>query len=75
MSSAFASDTGLIKLELQDAAAVGMGGAFTGEADRIGIEMVDRLQRENLIENLDKIFPIEPRQAVFPMEKMFVDQG
>ena len=32
--NAFASDTGVIKLELQDAAAVGMGGAFTGEADR-----------------------------------------
>ena len=31
---AFAGDTGVIKLELQDAAAVGMGGAFTGEADR-----------------------------------------
>ena len=30
----FASDTGVIKLELPDAAAVGMGGAFTGEADR-----------------------------------------
>ncbi len=32
--NAFASDTGIIKLELPDAAAVGMGGAFTGEADR-----------------------------------------
>jgi long-chain fatty acid transport protein len=32
--NAFAGDTGLIKLELQDAAAVGMGGAYTGEADR-----------------------------------------
>ena len=31
---AFAGDNGVIKLELQDAAAVGMGGAFTGEADR-----------------------------------------
>lgn len=30
----FASDSGVIKLELMDAAAVGMGGAFTGEADR-----------------------------------------
>ena len=31
---AFASDNGVIKLELPDAAAVGMGGAFVGEADR-----------------------------------------
>ena len=31
---AFAGDNGVIKLELPDAAAVGMGGAFTGEADR-----------------------------------------
>ena len=31
---AIASDNGVIKLELPDAAAVGMGGAFTGEADR-----------------------------------------
>jgi len=30
----FASDSGVIKLELPDAAAVGMGGAFVGEADR-----------------------------------------
>lgn len=32
--NAFASDNGVIKLELSDAAAVGMGGAFVGEADR-----------------------------------------
>jgi len=32
--NAFAGDNGVIKLELPDAAAVGMGGAFTGEADR-----------------------------------------
>ncbi|MBF0571388.1 MAG: outer membrane protein transport protein [Candidatus Omnitrophica bacterium] len=30
----FAGDSGVIKLELPDAAAVGMGTAFTGEADR-----------------------------------------
>ena len=30
---AFAGDTGLLKLELQDAVAVGMGGAYTGEAN------------------------------------------
>ena len=32
--NAFASDSGQLKVELQDAAAIGMGGAFTGEADR-----------------------------------------
>ena len=32
--NAFASDSGLFKLELPDAAAVGMGGAFTADADR-----------------------------------------
>ena len=32
--NSFASDSGLLKLELQDAAAVGMGGAFVGESDR-----------------------------------------
>jgi long-chain fatty acid transport protein len=32
--NAFASDNGVFKLEVPDAAAVGMGGAFTGEADR-----------------------------------------
>lgn len=31
---AFAADNGVIKLELPDAAAVGMGDAFVGEADR-----------------------------------------
>ena len=31
---AFASDSGVIKLELPDAAAVGMGGAYTGDAGR-----------------------------------------
>jgi long-chain fatty acid transport protein len=32
--NAFASDNGVFKLELPDAAAAGMGGAFAGEADR-----------------------------------------
>ena len=32
--NAFASDNGPLKLELQDPVAVGMGGAFVGEADR-----------------------------------------
>jgi long-chain fatty acid transport protein len=32
--NAFAGDSGVIKLSLPDAAAVGMGGAFVGEADR-----------------------------------------
>ena len=32
--NAFASDNGNLKLELQDPVAVGMGGAFVGEADR-----------------------------------------
>ena len=32
--NAFASDSGLLKLEVADAVAEGMGGAFVGEADR-----------------------------------------
>ena len=32
--NAFASDNGQVKIEIQDAAAIGMGGAFVGEADR-----------------------------------------
>jgi len=32
--NAFASDNGVLKLELQDPVAVGMGGAFVGESDR-----------------------------------------
>ena len=31
---AFASDNGVFKLEIADAVAAGMGGAFVGEADR-----------------------------------------
>lgn len=50
--NAFASDTGVIKLELPDAAAVGMGGAFVGEADRpssvyynpAGITQIDTIE-------------------------------
>lgn len=49
---AFASDNGVIKLELPDAAAVGMGGAFVGQADRpsavyynpAGITQLDDIQ-------------------------------
>ena len=32
--NAFAGDNGVIKLDLPDAAAVGMGDAFVGESDR-----------------------------------------
>jgi len=50
--NAFAGDTGLLKLELQDAVAVGMGGAYTGEADRpsavyynpAGITQIDTIE-------------------------------
>ena len=50
--NAFASDNGVLKLELQDPVAVGMGGAFTGEADRpsavyynpAGITQIDNIE-------------------------------
>ena len=50
--NAFATDNGVFKLELPDAAAVGMGGAFTGEADRpsavyfnpAGITQIDSIE-------------------------------
>ncbi|MBF0511415.1 MAG: transporter [Candidatus Omnitrophica bacterium] len=52
--SVFASDSGVIKLELADAAAVGMGGAYAGEADRssavyynpAGIVQIDSMEAQ-----------------------------
>ena len=52
----------------------GIDRVLAGKTERLGFEMIDRLEDQELIKNLDEIFPISPGEAVFAMEKMFVDQ-
>ncbi len=47
---------------------------FTRKAKGIGLQHIDALEDEKLIENLNEIFPIAARQAVFVVEKEFVNR-